>query len=396
MTIQIQGSLKEQGVHNGMSTTQFGRLFKRCAEEQQSFQTALDTDLFPFWTRTDEENLKAISQWRTQWDVSDRLVVVCSPMVGMALQGIDSHYSIEWICSIADTCTDSDFENATLIFLAGDSWIDVWMEHHTHKLVQSALSIWYCLGDGLDTSVPEGLPSKVQVLQESGIADERFVIFSSVALALQRDVDSALEGIKLGVRRIQEKTVWQNPSALLSVVTTGLEHSPQYETLLTPGSKYAALLKWSCVISGRIQTNIRTHEDAPSKEHMAFIEHGIVGDEGIFNRLHTTPKQLVVLMREQRTEKVDGVSTLEQSQHAQSMMVESWLRDGQVPYVVWSVATGWTSVEHLSFQVQWMHRSLLSAAMADQDPLSYDGGDSWRETSTKLWNRLRSNLSTSK
>ena len=60
MTIQIQGSLKEQGVHNGMSTTQFGRLFKRCSEEQHSFQTALDAGLFPFWTRTDEENLKSI------------------------------------------------------------------------------------------------------------------------------------------------------------------------------------------------------------------------------------------------------------------------------------------------------------------------------------------------
>ena len=396
MTIQIQGSLKEQGVHNGMSTTQFGRLFKRCTEEQHSFQGALDGGLFPFWTRTDEQNLKAIAQWHAQWDEASRLIVVCSPMIGMALQGIDTTYSIEWICSIADTCTDSDFEDATIIFLAGDSWIDVWMEHHTHQLAQSTVSILYCLGDGLDTSAPEGLPSKIQVLQESGIADERFVIFSSLALALQRDVDNALEGIKRGVKWIQEKTVWQNPSALLSVVTTGLDHSPQYETLLTPGSKYAALLKWSCAISGRIQTNIRTHQGSPSKEHMVFIEHGIVGDEGMFNRLHTTPKQLVVLIREEQSEESNGVSTLEQSQHAQSMMVESWLREVQVPYVVWSVSTGWTSADHLSFQVQWMHRSLLSAAMSDQDPLSYDGGDSWRETSTKLWNRLRSNLSTSK
>ena len=93
---------------------------------------------------------------------------------------------------------------------------------------------------------------------------------------------------------------------------------------------------------------------------------------------------------------MNGASTLAQSQHAQSMMVESWLSEMQVPYVVWSVPVGWNSVDHFSFQVQWMHRSLLSVAMSEQDPLSYDGGDSWRETSTKLWNRLRSNLSTSK
>ena len=396
MTIQIQGSLKEQGVHNGMSTTQFGRLFKRCSEEQHSFQTALDAGLFPFWTRTDEENLKSIMEWRTPLDKASRLIIVCSPMIGMALQGIDTPYSIDWICSIADTCADAAFEDAAIIFLSGDSWIDVWMEHHTDYLEGSALSVWYCLGDGLETRVPEGLSSKVQSLEEVGIADERFVIFSTLGLALQRDVESALEGIKRGVKWIQEKSIWQNPSALLSVVTAGLDHSPQFETLLTPGSKYAALLKWSCAIASRIQTNIRTHHGAPSKEHLSFIEHGIVGDEGVFNKLHTTPKQLVILVREQPQDDLESASTLEQAQHAQSMMVESWLREIQVPFVVWSVPTAWSSADHFSFQVQWMHRSLLSAAMSDQDPLSYDGGDSWRETSTKLWNRLRSNLSTSK
>ena len=395
MTIKIQGSLKEQGVHNGMSTTQFGRLFKRCAEEQQSFQAALDAGLFPFWTRTDEENLKAVKDWRTPLDKASRLIIVCSPMICMALQGIDTPYSIDWVCSIADTCADDAFKNSAVIFLSGDSWIDVWMEHHIDYLEESALSVWYCLGDGLDTSVPEGLSSKVQRLEETGIADERFVLFSTLGLALRRDVESALEGIKRGVKWIQEKGIWQNPSALLSVVTAGLEHSPQFETLLTPGSKYALLLRWSCSIAGRIQTNIRVHQGAPSKEHIALIEHGIVGDEGIFNKLHTTPKQLVILVREEEDD-VNGASSLAQSQHAQSMMVESWLSEVQVPYVVWSVPAGWNSADHLSFQVQWMHRSLLSVAMSEQDPLSYDGGDSWRETSTKLWNRLRSNLSTSK
>ena len=49
-SLNIQGALREYGIHTGMSSQQLGNLFIRCAEEQQHLKEALETGVLPFWS----------------------------------------------------------------------------------------------------------------------------------------------------------------------------------------------------------------------------------------------------------------------------------------------------------------------------------------------------------
>ena len=105
--------------------------------------------------------------------------------------------------------------------------------------------------------------------------------------------------------------------------------------------------------------------------------------------LSANVKQLVILIQPRSYAEPTHLEAYQQQHYA---VVKQWLFEAQVPYVVWEVPTKFGVAERLAFNIQWLHRSLLSVAMQDIDPTLYEDSDKWRQKSTNLWNRLGSNL----
>ena len=122
-SLNIQGALREYGIHTGMSSQQFGSLFIRCAEEQQNLKEALQTKVLPFWSLTDRST--AIQSWRDKLDAYPHLTVVASPMIANSFRQIKSKYHIEYISSVNTEILDWD--QTLLVILASDIWMDVWL-----------------------------------------------------------------------------------------------------------------------------------------------------------------------------------------------------------------------------------------------------------------------------
>ena len=389
LDIALQGCLQEQGVQQGVSHRQLGGLFQRAMIEQTTFQSAFDEGAFSFWETTNRES--NIIVWRERLQSASHIIIVCGPFVAKGLQTIDTPFDIVWVRSLVDDCPSTD--GAMVILLAGDPWIDVWMHHHQLRLL-GAQECWYCVGDGLTEDIPT-LPNGVLGCAQRGIADERFVIFSDLALALQRDWQLALEGIQQGVRQIQESSVWDNPSLLLACVRTGLGRNPHWETIFTSSAE-PVLLEWLVEVDNRIQAY--QLETTPTQANIYQSRVVSFGDEGAFNQLVFHPNRLSILMRMFKTTKMQ--SSMLEAQIAQEQMVERWLQSKGMPYLVCTLAEyteleqmkSWSTREQISLMVCWIHASLLSVALKGADPLGYEGADQWRESSTKLWNRLNSPL----
>ena len=61
-----------------------------------------------------------------------------------------------------------------------------------------------CIGDGTDTAEISVI-DEAEVLEEAGIADMRFAMFSSLGLALQEDTATACTAYQKELKELQKK-----------------------------------------------------------------------------------------------------------------------------------------------------------------------------------------------
>ena len=382
-SVNIQGALREYGVISGMSSKQFGTLFSDCVQEQQHLQEALDTGVLPFWSSTDRSN--SIQSWKDKFDSYDHIVVVASPMIVQSLEKIETLYNLHFVTSI--NSERSDWKDTLLVVLASNVWMDVWLSHHIEMSSASMNEVLYCVEEQTDLPKDIVLAGKVESTVEVGILDERFVFFTNFALALQANVTEALAGIDLGMRRITESTIWNNPSAILAVLACGLDFQPHLETVFVADSVSLRQVHSVAVLTGRMES--RMSSDLISQGRHVLSQVVQVGEEGVFNMLSANPKQVVLLLRPEQ----DGEdSSLSRFQQVQFEILQQWLLNEQIPHVSWDVPRTWTTKTKMAFRIQWIHRSMLTVAMQGDDPTLYEAADRWRQTSTNLWNRLGSNL----
>jgi hypothetical protein len=382
-SLNIQGALREYGIHTGMSSQQFGNLFIRCAEEQQNLKEALRTSVLPFWSL--KERSTAIQSWKDKLDAFSNLTIVASPLIANSLRQLKSNHHIKYISSVNTEILD--WNDTLLVILASDIWMDVWLAHHLEMPEFSDVSIAYCVED--EASIPKEVTvaGRVESVAEIGILDERFALFTNFALALQDDWQAALSGIELGLSRITESSIWDNASALLAVLVRGLDFSPYVETVFVSDSKMLSEGQFLSALTCRMESRMSSEQIA--KSSMVLSNAVQIGEDGVFNILAANPKQLVVLLWPES----DGLdSPLQRAQQQQYQIVRQWLINEQVPHAIWDVPNTWTTRSRMAFRVQWVHRSLLTVAMQGDDPTLYESADHWRETSTNLWNRLGSSL----
>ena len=259
-SLNIQGALREYGIHTGMSSQQFGNLFIRCAEEQQNLKEALRTSVLPFWLL--KERSTAIQSWIDKLDAFSNLTIVASPLIVNSLRQIKSVHHIKYVSSVNTEILD--WNDTLLVILASDIWMDVWLAHHLAMPEFSDVSIVYCVED--DTSIPKEVTvaGRVESVAEVGILDERFALFTNFALALQDDWQAALSGIELGLSRISEGSIWDNASALLAVLVRGLDYSPYVETVFVSDAKMLSEGQFLSALTCRMESRMSSEQIAQS------------------------------------------------------------------------------------------------------------------------------------
>ncbi len=368
MTLNIQGCMRTHGLKYGLSTEGMGRLYQRFAVAQKEFKEAFADNALPFALSAKKES--RISMWKEHLRSENQVTIVCSPMVAEGLKTIPAVYPIRWVTELEDTVSEV---SGLWIVLDAGPWMQSWFFDHCETILEACSTVVYCTGDGSGTKAPEWLRQDVVQLQEDGIADERFCIFSSLAMALHSSPTEAVAGLKRGLKYIFESDVWKSPSALLAVVTDGLSLSPHIETVWVPSSKMLACVRWSERVFHRMASRHDATHGSPERIYMTDVVQ--LGDEGACNLPFVNPRHFAIVLRE------PGQSHLKEQQ---SQQLEGWLVQQSVATVTWELSSSWSTAQQVQFQVQWMHRTLIGVAMNGLDPLAYVGADSWRETSTNF------------
>ena len=384
--INIKGALIEYGVQTGVSSHNLTKRLSRCVAEQGNLQTALNDGVLPFWQVDGRQ--QNILAWKVRFKEYKRLIIVCSSMLAETFRHIDTDLNIDFVTSVSTQL--SEVKGALIIVLVSEKWMQLWLSHH--------ISSFSLLGSGksetallvcLDETASDGeFDADIETYTEVGICDERFVGFTDFALALYKEPLLALDGIETGVKAITEASIWNNPSALLAMVCREFGLMPHVETVFIVSPMEKLFMQHLSGLTGRMESGASKGLNTPGR--LTLSQAVCLGEDGIFNMLSASVKQLVILIQSESTEEV---TTLEKYQYQQYAVVERWLFEAQIPYVVWKIPSIFGVVEQMSFSIQWLHRSLLSVAMQDIDPTLYEDSDKWRQTSTNLWNRLESNLS---
>jgi len=383
--INIKGALIEYGVQTGVSSHSLTKRLSRCVFEQGNLQTALNDGVLPFWQIDGRQ--QNIFAWKARLEKYNRLIIVCSSMLAETFRHIDTDLNIDFVTSVSTEL--SDVKGALIIVLASEKWMQLWLLHHMSSLslldldkTETALIV--CLDD---TASEIEFASDIEMYTEVGICDERFAGFTDFALALYKEPLLVLDGIETGVKSITEASIWNNPSALLAIVCREFGWTPHVETvfIVPPMDKW--FMQHLAGLTGRMESG--SSKGLNSSGRLTLSQAVCLGEDGVFNMLSASIKQLVLLIQPEPTEES---TTLYEYQYQQYAVLERWLFEAQIPYVVWKIPSRFDVVEQVSFTIQWLHRSLLSVAMQDIDPTLYEDSDKWRQTSTNLWNRLESIL----
>ncbi len=368
MTLNIQGSMRINGLNYGLQTEDMGRLYQRFATAQKEFEEALSENVLPI--SLSEEQEERISMWATHLKREKQITIVCSPMVAEGLTTISTPYPVRWLTDLDDTVSEP---SGLWIVLDAGPWIQGWLFEHCDVVLAGCSTMIYCSGDGSERTIPEGLRTEIVRIQEEGIADERFCLFSSLAMALYQSPTEAVKGLKRGLDYIIERDVWKSSSALLAVVTDGLTLSPHMETVWVPRSNMLSCVRWSEKLFHRMSSRHDAERGIPERIFTTNVVQ--LGDEGACNLPFVNPRHFAVVFREPASSQLK----LQQSQQ-----LERWLSQQSVATVVWELSSTWSIAQQVQFQVQWMHRTLIGVAMRGIDPLAYVGADNWRESSTNF------------
>lgn len=381
--MNIKGALIEYGVQTGVSSHDLTKQLSRCVAEQSNLQTALNDGVLPFWQLDGRQ--QNILAWKARLKQYNRLIIVCSSMLAETFGHIDTDLNIDFVTSVSTQL--NDVSGALIIVLASEKWTQLWLSHHISSLSllsadKSETALVVCLDD---TASDTEFDSAIEIYIEVGICDERFVGFTDFALALHKNPLLALDGIDKGVKAITEASIWNNPSALLAIVCREFGLMPHVETVFIVPPMEKGVMQHLSGLTGRMESG--TSKGLNAAGRLTLSQAVCLGEDGIFNMLSASVKQLVILIQPEATEKS---TLLEEYQYQQYAVVEQWLFEAQIPYVVWKIPSQFGVVEQVAFTIQWLHRSLLSVAMQDIDPTLYEDSDTWRQTSTNLWNRLES------
>lgn len=384
MQVNIQQAMADANGQRGVSRRKLSLIREELTRAETELAEAMDASMLPFACDIEEKQGKAVQFRRRYMDFSQICIVAESAIV-QSFQLIVANTALAskmlWIDSLdpmlSHTLHAVSSENRLTIVCMGPKWVSQFVQ-----IVQpSEQNLWLCVGDGTEgtDNVPEN--ATANIIQEEGISDPRFAMFSSIGLSLHEDISSAVRVLQQSIHDIQKQGMWENQSSLFasSIVAMDSANFPTQLILVGARSSWHSWFGWANSVWMGMTSYVLSYGGV-AKSVDGRLVHFILGDELGMNTVVANNNSMVCLFEE-------GIPLVAQPSdmdialwEASQQQVDQFVLFAQshtIPLVNIRVSK-LSKEELLRLSVRWVHAALMVNAVRGVDPLSMWGADQWR------------------
>ena len=384
MQVNIQQAMSDANGQRGVSRRKLSLIREELTRAETELTEAMDASLLPFACDIEEKQGKAV-QFRRRYMDFQQICIVAESGIVQSFQMIVANTALAakmlWIDSLdpmlSHTLHAVSPENRLTIVCMGPKWVAQFVQ-----IVQTyEQNLWLCVGDGTESTdnVPEN--ATANIMQEEGVSDPRFAMFSSIGLSLHEDIFSAVRVLLQSIQDIKKQGMWENQSSLFasSIVAMDSSNFPTQLILVGARSSWHSWFGWANSIWMGMTSNVLSYGGV-AKSVDGRLVHFILGDELGMNTVVANNNSIVCLFEEgiplvAQPSEMD-IALWEASQQQVDQFV-SFAQSHTIPLVNIRVSK-LSKEELLRLSVRWIHAALMVNAVRGVDPLSMWGADQWR------------------
>ena len=390
MAIQLDPSHVFSGKrfsHRGLTRRQFSSITADIGRVNQELQSAISDNVLPYM---DDASLKAkrAKQFIECFKAYEEIVLIADTSSIDGLDLLDSPYNWTGVTSpdarLANQVHLKNTDSTLFVLCTSQQWAVRFCHHLQPK------NLVLCIGDGRDTStnLSEQFPSHKLLITEEGIADPRFILFSSLSFALSGQSEMIAETIVRSQTNITETGLYENQMLFWAALTFLFDRqAPDQSIVFLIGTRkcWSKWLTWA----NRLWTNMGSgtfNIGNISHRVLNHLHHFIVSDELSMNALYSCPPNTALLILEDLRPLTDDTELAVKMWNESQLEVERLLNicvDGGYPHAILQVPQ-LDNAHLIECAVFWVHSIMLLGALRGIDPLSLDGADLWRNSEEHL------------
>lgn len=380
MQLNIEQALADSLGQRGVSRRQLSLIRSTLSRSEEEFTEAITAGVIPFVLNLDEKVTKA-EQLRQRWLTLEELWIFGDPGLLNGLKIFASKdLNIHWLSGLDPVDLQklkSSAPKKGLIAFMGTDWVSEAvsiLSTHFDQVLQ-------CVGDGTKRELELLNGEQIEVLEEDGIADVRFALFSSLALSLHQNPSQSGKVLQQAANDIQQQGMWENPSSLFACCLFGLDVDDFFTQVSLVGARqsWEPWLKWAGQTWEGITSYVINY-GGMGRRIDGRCTQMIIGNELGMNNLVASNSSLICLFEEQ-IPNIENANDLDVEIWACSQkLVENFItftQSHQLPVCVFQVPK-WTPQEALHMSMLWVHSALILNALRGIDPLDMWGADQWR------------------
>ena len=386
MAIQLDPSHVFSGKrfsNRGVTRRQFTGITADIGRVNQELKGAISEGILPYMSDTSLK-VKGAQQLTELFDAYEEIVLIAdsSSIDGLGLFqspykwiGVDSPDAI-----LANQINEKNRDSTLAVLCTSQEWAIRYCEHLQFK------HLVLCIGDGRDPSLDfvERFPDAKLVLEEQGIADPRFILFSSLAFALTGEAEAIAETIVRAQENIEETGLYENQMLFWAALAFLYDRKAPEQSIVflvgtrrgwSPWLNWASKL-WTSMGSGAFNIGNISHRV------LNHLHHFIVSDELSMNALYSSPPNTALLILENLRPLTEDTELAVNIWSESQLEVERLLTiciDNGYPHAILQVPQ-LDNMHLVECSLFWVHSIILLGALRGIDPLSLDGADLWRDT----------------
>jgi len=368
----------------GISRRNLAEAKNQLIRVEAEFSDAIDLGVIPIFNDVEEKTKRAV-ELSNKLNEFDKVLIIGEVSTIRSLQVcVASNDKIQWIDSLqAELLAEIKSEdNSLLIALCGPKWV----YHLANLAAEYCSEIIQCFGDGTNHQqnlIIEG----AEIIEEAGIADMRFAMFSSLGLSLQSNIESACRVYKEELSALRKTGMWENPSSLLACCLYSLDTSSNPTQLLLVGARgsWKKWIEWGGQIWSGMASQVYTYGQI-TKRIDGRVYSFIVGDELGMNVIGTSSSNSIICLFEEQQPLIEKASKFtydiwEMSNSLSNKLIE-YSQKNAMPICICEV-NKMNGENLLALCAGWIHSVLILNALRGADPLAMWGADQWRLFDTK-------------
>ena len=256
-----------------------------------------------------------------------------------------------------------------------------WVCDATQQVKGMFHTVIQCIGDGTDIDESISIEG-AECIEEAGIADMRFALFSSLGIALQDDIDAAIAMLRKKTTEAQQTGLWENASSLLACCLFALDNKdhPSQMVMVGARSSWVKWMQWGAHLWSGMSSQVY-NMDSINKRIDGRVQHFVIGDELGMNILGASSSNTMVCLLNEQQPKVEEATDLTfaiwEMSHRMSNALLTYTQRNALPLCICEVPK-MTSVELLGLSIGWVRSALILNALRGVDPLTMWGADQWR------------------